>query len=227
MRQRAIPGRNAVVLGVGLLLAGVLAGCGGGSTGTTPEGKEASAASVQAPAKAESQPPAGRSASNESTTKKPSLAELTADPRACVAAFLEAIRQGDDQQILQLYTAKARQEASSLGEHFAPRGSDTAKYQVGEVEYLDANSARVKAVWTDLDEQGKPQSDEALWMVRKEPGGWRVAAMAVKVFEGDEYLFLDFEDLNRTKAMLEEFRKEQLRRAAEVANRPEQTTERQ
>lgn len=158
--------------------------------------------------------------------KQPTLAELTADPRSCVAAFLEAIRQGDDQQILQLYTAKAREEASALGEHFAPRGSDTAKFEVGQVEYLDENSARVKAIWTDLDESGKPQSDEALWMVRKEPGGWRVAAMAVKVFEGDEYLFLDFEDLNRTKSMLEEFRKEQLRRAAEVASRPEDLPER-
>lgn len=156
---------------------------------------------------------------------EPTLQELTSDPQKCVAAFLEAIRQGNDERILQLYTEKARAEASALGEHFAPKGSDTARYEVGKVEYLDDRSARVAAMWTDLNENGQYQSDEALWMVRKEAGGWRVAAMAVKVFEGDEYLFLDFEDLNRTKAMLEEFRQEQLRRLAETASKPNESSQ--
>ena len=87
------------------------------------------------------------------------------------------------------------------------------------------NEAREWRLFGDLNESGEYQSDEALWMVRKEPNGWRVAAMAVKVFDGDEYLFLDFEDLNRTKAMLEEFRQEQLRRLAETASKPSDTSQ--
>ncbi len=189
-------------------------GCGRSSG--IPERKEAAASNQShSPTEKSSSP-----ATNQATQiAKPTIEELTADPQSCVAAFLEAIRQGDDRQILQLYTAKAREEATALGEHFAPRGSDTAEFEVGEVQFLDAVSARVKAVWTDINENGRPQSDEAIWMVRKEQGGWRVAAMAVKVFDGDEYLFLDFEDLNRTKLMIEEFRREQIRRAAEMANR--------
>ncbi len=134
------------------------------------------------------------------------------DPQSCVAEFLEAIRQGDDEKILRLYTQKARAQAATLGEHFAPKGSDTAKFSVGQVEYLDDNSARVAATWSDLDAAGQPHSDEALWMVRREPEGWRVAAMAVKVFDGEDYLFLDFEDLQKTKRMLEEYHREHLRR---------------
>lgn len=197
-----------------MLLAIFVWGCGQG--GSAPEAKQSAATTGSSDSTS-----AGAEASRQTQPRTPTLEELTADPRSCVAAFLEAIRQGDDQRILELYTAKARAEAAALGEHFAPRGSDTARFQVGEVEFLNSESARVSAVWTDLDENGRPQSDEALWMVRKEKGGWRVAAMAVKVFDGNEYLFLDFEDLNRTKAMIEEFRQEQLRRAAEVASRAE------
>jgi len=196
----------ALLVGLGLLVAG---GCGKSSS--TTDGTNPVAASPT--------PPSQTGPTSEKQAE-PTLEEITSDPQKCVAAFLEAIRQGDDERILQLYTEKARAEAATLGEHFAPKGSDTARYEVGKVEYLDERSARVVAVWTDLNENGQYQSDEALWMVRKEPKGWRVAAMAVKVFDGDEYLFLDFEDLNRTRAMLEEFRQEQLRRLAETASRP-------
>ncbi len=196
----------ALLVGLGLLMVG---GCGKSSS--TTEGTN--------PVAANPKPPSQPGPKSEKKAE-PTLEEITSDPQKCVAAFLEAIRQGDDERILQLYTDKARAEASTLGEHFAPKGSDTARYEVGKVEYLDERSARVAATWTDLNENGQYQSDEALWMVRKEPRGWRVAAMAVKVFDGDEYLFLDFEDLNRTKAMLEEFRQEQLRRLAETASKP-------
>jgi ketosteroid isomerase-like protein len=208
--SRLIP--KGLVLALLMFGGSSMVGCGRSSGPGEVQSSQAEKATVNQPQTASAPAPA--------TPKAPTLQELTADPQKCVAAFLEAIRQGDDERILQLYTTKARAEASSLGEHFAPKGSDTARFEVGKVEYLDANSARVSAIWTDLDENGQPQSDEAIWMVRKEEGGWRVAAMAVKVFEGDEYLFLDFEDLNRTKAMIEEFRQEQLRRAAEVASQP-------
>ncbi len=134
------------------------------------------------------------------------------DPRAVVAAFLDAIRRGDDQAILTMYTERARQQAATLGQHFAPKGSDTARFTVGEVEYLADDGARVACTWTDLDENGQPHTDKALWMVRRQPEGWRVAGMAVKVFDGEQYLLLDFEDLERTQKELEAFQEEQLRR---------------
>lgn len=134
------------------------------------------------------------------------------DPRAVVAVFLDAIRRGDDQAILSMYTDLARQQAATLGQHFAPKGSDTARFTVGEVQYLGEGGARVACTWTDLDESGQPHTDEAFWMVRRQAEGWRVAGMAVKVFEGEQYLLLDFEDLQRTQAELEAFQQEQLRR---------------
>jgi len=144
------------------------------------------------------------------------------DPRAVVAAFLDAIRRGDDQAILAMYTQKAREQAASLGQHFAPKGSDTAQFTVGEVEYLSDDGARVACTWTDLDETGQPHTDQALWLVRREPEGWRVAGMAVQVFEGQQFLLLDFEDLQRTQQELEAFQKEQLRRMQQAAQ-PEET----
>lgn len=124
--------------------------------------------------------------------------EDTSQPASAVFAFLDALRRGDDQKILAMYTARAREEVARVNQQFAPRGSDTAQFQVGEVEYINEAGARVACTWTDLDQDGQPHTLEFLWMVRREPAGWRVAGMAATPFPGEPPVLLDFENLEAT-----------------------------
>ena len=134
-------------------------------------------------------------------------------PDAAVGEFLEAVRVGNDQEAAAMFTPLARQRVAELNIQVAPQGSDTASFSVGEVEYLTEDGARVAATWTDLDEDGKPRTDEMTWMVRRVPEGWRVAGMATVVFPGEPQLLLDFEKPQETLRKLELVREEVLRRA--------------
>jgi hypothetical protein len=107
----------------------------------------------------------------------------------------------------------AREKAAGMGIQVAPKGSDTAKFEVGKVQYLAEDGARVQSMWTDLDKENKPRTDEITWMVRKEAEGWRVAGMATVVFDGKPPLLLDFENPQETMQKLELLRREMERQA--------------
>jgi len=79
---------------------------------------------------------------------------------------------------------------AKLGYQVAPKRSDTATFDIGEVQYLEGGGARVVATWTDF---GK--TDEMLWMLRSGTEGWRIAGMAATVFPSEPPLLLDFENL--------------------------------
>lgn len=160
----------------------------------------------------------GDSAPDESAGEGSDQASL-AKPEAAVVRFLEAVRVGNDQKAAEMFTPLARQKVAELKIQVAPQGSDTASFSVGEVEYLADNGARVAATWTDLDEHGKPRTDDMTWMVRRGPEGWRVAGMATIVFPGEPQLLLDFEKPQETLRKLEMVRKEVLRRE-QTANLP-------
>jgi hypothetical protein len=99
----------------------------------------------------------------------------------------------------------------------APPGSDTARFEVGQVQTLGDDGARVAIKWTDLDETGKPHSDEVLWMVRRVDEGWRIAGVAAPVFEGEPPLLLNFEDPADMLAKQKLVREEIKRRADQAA----------
>lgn len=131
-------------------------------------------------------------------------ADNTGDPVAATKVFLEAVRTGDDEKVVAMFTQLARQQAGELNRQFAPVGSDTARYEVSEkVEYLAEDGARVMSTWTDLGADGKPRSDEIMWMLRKEPEGWRIAGMAAVIFPGEPPLLLDFENMKETLRKVE------------------------
>lgn len=176
-----------------VFLVAVIAGCGG-SGNSTPADSGGEGADQAASAK-------------------------TAEPDVAVAEFLEAVRVGNDQKAAEMFTPLARQRVAELNIQVAPRGSDTATFSIGKVEYMAENGARVAATWTDLDENGKPQTDEMTWMVRREPEGWRVAGMATIVFPGEPPLLLDFEKPQETLRKLELVREEVFRRT-QAANLP-------
>ena len=142
-----------------------------------------------------------------------------AEPDVAVAEFLEAVRVGNDQKAAEMFTPLARQRVAELKIQVAPQGSDTASFSVGEVEYLAQDGARVAATWTDLDENGKPRTEEMTWMVRRESEGWRVAGMTTIIFPGESPLLLDFEKPQELLRKLELVR-EEVRRRAQTANLP-------
>lgn len=115
-------------------------------------------------------------------------------PEKVVFAFLEAVRTGDDATATKMLSPLARQRTSEKELEVAPPGSDTASFKVGEVEAVGDGGAHVASTWTDLDDEGKPHSDQIVWMVRQEDEGWRIVGMATRLFPDQPPLFLNFED---------------------------------
>jgi hypothetical protein len=115
-------------------------------------------------------------------------------PDVAVYEFLEAVRTGDKDKSSSMLTDLARERTAKMDLSVAPPGSDTASFKVGEVELVADELARVACVWTDGDDDGKPKSNEIIWILRREPQGWRIAGMATKIFDDELPLLLDFED---------------------------------
>ena len=115
-------------------------------------------------------------------------------PEAAVWDFLEAVRTGSDDKAAKMLTPLARSKVSETNMVLAPPGTDTARFVIGATEKLAEDGARVAVEWTDLDYNGKPRTDQTIWMVRKEGEGWRIAGMAVPVFENEPMVLMNFED---------------------------------
>lgn len=162
------------------------------------------------------------SAGQGSTTAPNGGATATADaaqgqggPTEAVSEFLEAVRTGNDEKASKMFTPLARKKASEMDIQVAPRGSDTARYTVGKVEYVSDEVARVDSTWTDLNKENKRETNAITWALRKEDEGWRVAGMSAVVFKGEPPLLLDFENPEETLNRLELLREEVQRRKGE------------
>src|SRR5690606_19521916 len=77
-----------------------------------------------------------------------------------------------------------------------PPGTPDMTYQIGQTEYVTEakDGAHVGSIWTEKFETGETHSFEVIWVMRLESQGWRIAGMAMPVGEGEEPLFLNFED---------------------------------
>ena len=124
--------------------------------------------------------------------QKPCL--KTDTPEAAVQVFLDAVRTGNDEQAAAMISSIARQKTAALTGNITPPASETAKFSIGKVEYIGADGARVASIWSDVDEEGQSHSDQAVWVLRKEAEGWRVAGVAAMVFPGEDPLIFNFED---------------------------------
>src|SRR5688500_2277755 len=144
--------------------------------------------------------------SAEQTAATESGGAASADgPNVAVFQFLEAVRTGDDKKAADMLTKLARQKTEEMEMVVAPPGSATAKFEVGEVEMIQDSGAYVSSTWTDLDEQGQPHSDQIVWVLRKEPEGWRIAGMVTRLFDNKLVLnFEDPEDMLRKQQLAEE-----------------------
>jgi hypothetical protein len=152
-------------------------------------------------------------AENGSGEANPSSDSQLDTPAAAIDQFLDAVRRGDDAAATAMFTPVARRRANEIGLAVAPRGSDTADYVVGAVQYLSKSSARVDSTWSDLAEDGRRHSDAIQWTVQQCPEGWRVAGMTAAVFPGEKPLALDFENPEAMLRKLDDFRAEMARRS--------------
>jgi hypothetical protein len=167
----------------------------------------------------------GADASKDGQVTATATAAADDGPAASVTIFLEAVRTGNDAKATQMLsaTARAKLEDSPTKRSVTPPASDTARFEVGKVEYIGKDGARVACTWTDMDENGKPRSDSALWVLRHEAGGWRVAGVAATVFPGEPPLLLNFEDPDDMAKKQEWLRAEVARRTQAEKSQP--TTE--
>lgn len=162
-------------LAIAAVLAVLVSGCGktDSNPSTASTGTEAAA-------------PAGDNVAQSETKLEP--------PAAAAQEFLEALRTGNDEKASQMLTSLAREKTASLNRNVTPPASDTARFSVGKVDYINNDGARVACTWTDLDEEGQAKTDVAIWVLRCEEGKWRVAGVAAQVFPGEAPLLLNFED---------------------------------
>lgn len=124
-----------------------------------------------------------------------SVAAVAKDgPAAATREFLEALRTGNDEKAAAMLSVSAREKTTAMNRSVTPPASDTARFSVGKVDYVNDDGARVFCTWTDRDEDGESKTDEAIWVLRREPEGWRVVGVAAQVFPGEAPLLLNFED---------------------------------
>jgi hypothetical protein len=122
-------------------------------------------------------------------------AAVPSDPIAKVVyEFLDAVRQGDTNAAGQRLTPLALKRTSEQDLVFAPPGSATASFKVGDVEMIETEKAVVDSVWTDLDADGKPHDEPTLWALKLTDGQWRISGMMAEMGPGQMPVPIDFEN---------------------------------
>jgi len=140
--------------------------------------------------------------------------QAAGSPAETVRNFLVAVRRRNDAEARMWLTALAREKAKDMD--IAPPGSDTAEFEVGDVEMVEGG-AHVASTWSDLDADNVRQKEPIVWIVANEPEGWRICGMATTVFEERLPLVLNFEDPEEMQQKQQMIEAEAARRTAHAA----------
>lgn len=108
--------------------------------------------------------------------------------------FLHALLHGDDKTLRGLLTPLARKKNEDLGIIFSSSNSLNASFEVHGTTLFDQHGAYVQSTLTDIDDQGKAESAEIVWIVANTPEGWRIAGAAASLFDGQDKTVLNFEN---------------------------------
>jgi len=169
----------------------------------------------------------GGSSESEQQASADKTAAKVPGPDKALFDFLEAVRTGDDAKAADMLTDLARTETEKHDLVVAPTGSDTASFKVGDVEMIAEGGAHVASVWTDLGDDGQSSSHEIVWMLRREPQGWRIAGMATKLSPEDKLpVILNFEngaDFIRNQRLADEEMQRRANAGSQQATKPETT----
>jgi len=145
-----------------------------------------------------------------------SLANLEAPAAACYE-FLDAVRTGNDEKASRMLSSTAREKVNALKLGITPPASDTARFTLEKVKYVNEDGAQVESTWSDSDDNGQPCSDTAVWVLRREEQGWRVVGVAATIFSGEPPLMLNFED-PEDMIKKQQWVREEIRRRGEKEN---------
>jgi hypothetical protein len=143
-----------------------------------------------------------------------------------VSDFLNALRRGDDSKAKSLLTKLAREKADEKGKAIAPPADDAIKIEIDDATFPtpEHDIAHVPTRWFDQDENGKPRTDRSIWVCRIEPEGWRVAGFADYAFEGEDPVFMNFEDPD-DMAKHQEMMNEEFERRSKLQSAPRSSGE--
>lgn len=174
----------------------------------------------------------GQAPSGDNQAETPTTT-ASAGPEATVQTFLEGARTGNDEQVTSMLSTTARTELAKRELWVAPKGSDTARFVIGEVHSPTPDIAQVATRWIEVDPaSGEEYPADMTWVLRKETEGWRIGGMAMAVFDGEPPLLLNFEDpddmLHQKQQLQAEIarRREQYQAQTGVAEKPEESTQR-
>ena len=174
------------LLVIGALICGMgLVGCGGDKVAES-KAPDASQPSQHTQAAANA---------NAAEPGKPVAVPATAKPEQVMAAFLDALKAGDQATTASLLTQKALDETSKRQLSVCPEATPHMQYEISQAKVLADNphGAHVAVRWTEKYQDGDVSYD-VTWVLRKQPEGWRIAGMAMELIPGQGQEFLNFED---------------------------------
>jgi hypothetical protein len=114
-------------------------------------------------------------------------------PDRPVTLFLQAICANNQEVMFDMLTVKARDALRERGMSPGMNASEGATYEVLEFEYVE-EGAHVACNWIEKQEDGSALKTPVIWILHKEPLGWRVAGMALRVFDDMRPVFFNFEN---------------------------------
>ena len=132
-------------------------------------------------------PVAGNSA-EESQHSQQTEQEIT----AAVETFLNAVRAGNDAEVFNMFSPKAREVCGPDHLPGIP-ASDTAEFRIEDVHLVNDHEAQVKTTMIDLDENRQKVEEPIAWALRKTEEGWRIVGTAFVFVEGMEPVVVNFE----------------------------------
>lgn len=139
----------------------------------------------------------GGDAPEETNDAQPSESEgdQASSPEKAVELFLTAVYDGDDEKTFSMVTPLAQKKAKEFGIPYSSQASDTASFEVTDVNKQGEDGAYVTVMMSDINpDTGKQETIEAVCVVSKSSVGWRVAGIATEPFPGEETLVFNFED---------------------------------
>jgi hypothetical protein len=161
--------------------------------------------------------------SSSDTKSTPAESNVKSDgrtPQQVVQIFLEGMQSGDQAKVDSMLTNKARLSNVMNAE---PRD---ARFKIGDVETIKDQGAHVASAWYYTDEAGNEAHDVSIWVLRKDPEGYRISGMIMRDPQAGadaEPAVFDFEDSEHMRQMEREFAAQQAageNPASEVANKP-------
>ena len=137
-------------------------------------------------------------------------------PGVVVAAFLDALRGGDNGVAEQLLTTVAREQTAANNLPLQAPGSSTATYLIGKTTRIQGG-VQVASRWTERSESGDQVVYDIDWVLREQAEGWRVVGLSTAFTPNGDLVHVNFEDVEDMLAKWDDADAEIARQQEEAA----------